>query len=153
MLKNNCSTARPPSRLQTRRSIVGQTLPAHPQDSGSGDADALIEKIATALGATTDVLGQTLPAHLQRSLGPEAHALAERIAAALGLTPAPVAFDRTTGVLPEWGRWQDVQRLFGIRRGTLYALKAEGKIRSARVHGCRLFDLASVRAYVNAQLQ
>ena len=30
-------------------------------------------------------------------------------------------------VLPEFGRWQDVQRLFGIKRGTLYNLIAEAK--------------------------
>jgi hypothetical protein len=73
--------------------------------------------------------------------------------AAPRFTTAPVALGSTTGVLPEWGRWRDVQRLFGIRRGTLYNLKAEKKIRSARVHGCRVFDLASVRAYVNSQLE
>jgi hypothetical protein len=87
---------------------------------------------------------------------PEAERIVARIvgtSAAPRLTSAPGAFDSTTGVLPEWGRWRDVQRLFGIKRGTLYNLKAERKVRSSRVLGCRLFDLASVRAHVLAQIQ
>jgi hypothetical protein len=68
-------------------------------------------------------------------------------------TTAPVQAADCSNVLPEWGRWRDVQRLFGIKKGTLYNLKAEGKIKSSRVRGCRLFDLASVRAYVNSQLE
>ena len=52
--------------------------------------------------------------------------------------------------LPEFGRWQDVQRLFGIKRGTLYNLVKEGRVKSVslrrkgNVHGCRLFYLASI---------
>lgn len=58
--------------------------------------------------------------------------------------------------LPEFGRWQDVQRLFGIKRGTLYNLVAEGQIKSVslrrrgNVHGCRLFYLASISDYLNS---
>lgn len=57
--------------------------------------------------------------------------------------------------LPEFGRWQDVQRLFGIKRGTLYNLVNEGLIKSValrrrgNVHGCRLFHLASINEYLN----
>jgi hypothetical protein len=60
---------------------------------------------------------------------------------------------------PEFGRWRDVQRLFGIKRGTLYNLMADGKVKSVvlrrtgNVHGCRLFHLASVSQYLNDQLQ
>ena len=58
--------------------------------------------------------------------------------------------------LPEFGRWQDVQQLFGIKRGTLYGLIAEGKIRSitlrkpGRKFGCRLIHLQSVRDFLQA---
>ena len=83
----------------------------------------------------------------------EAQSRVEKLAAVLGLTTTTARACDTTAVHQEWGRWRDIQRLFGICRGTLYTLKAEGKIRSARVHGCRLFDVASVRAYVNSQLQ
>lgn len=61
-----------------------------------------------------------------------------------------------THVLPEFGRWQDVQRLFGIKRGTLYNLMAEGKVKSVsmrrkgNIHGCRLFYLQSVRDYLHS---
>ena len=59
---------------------------------------------------------------------------------------------------PEFGRWRDVQRLFGIKRGTLYNLINEGKVKSVvlrrkgNVHGCRLFHLASISAYLNGLL-
>jgi hypothetical protein len=61
--------------------------------------------------------------------------------------------------LPEFGRWRDVERLFGIKRGTLYNLMAEGKVKSVvlrrkgNIHGCRLFHLASVSQYLNQLLE
>jgi hypothetical protein len=60
--------------------------------------------------------------------------------------------------LPEFGRWQDVQRLYGIKRGTLYNLVNEGQIKSValrrrgNVHGCRLFHLASISEYLNSMM-
>jgi hypothetical protein len=42
------------------------------------------------------------------------------------LTTEPIQPGETSGVLPEFGRWADVQRLFGIKRGTLYNLLADG---------------------------
>jgi len=56
--------------------------------------------------------------------------------------------------LPEFGRWRDVERLFGIKRGTLYNLMADGQVKSVvlrrkgYVHGCRLFNLESIRQYI-----
>ena len=47
-----------------------------------------------------------------------------------GLTTAPVLPGNTGGVFPEFGRWQDVRRIFGIKRGQLYLLMKEGRIRS-----------------------
>jgi hypothetical protein len=58
--------------------------------------------------------------------------------------------------IPEFGRWRDVERLFGIKRGTLYNLIAEGKVKSVvlrrrgNIHGCRLFHLASISEYLNS---
>jgi hypothetical protein len=52
-----------------------------------------------------------------------------------------------------------VERLFGIKRGTLYNLMAEGKVKSVilrhkgNVHGCRLIHLASVSQYLNQLLE
>ena len=65
-----------------------------------------------------------------------------------------VANTNSATTLPEFGRWQDVQRLFGIKRGTLYNLVNEGQIKSVslrrrgNVHGCRLFHLASINDYL-----
>ena len=59
-------------------------------------------------------------------------------------------------MLPEFGRWRDVQRLFGIKRGTLYNLVAEGRVKSismrrkGNAHGCRLFYLPGISHYLNS---
>jgi hypothetical protein len=61
--------------------------------------------------------------------------------------------------LPEFGRWRDVERLFGITRGTLYNLIGMGKVKSVvlrrkgNVHGCRLIYLASVSQYLNSLME
>jgi len=78
------------------------------------------------------------------------------------MTTEPInmqASSSASSLLPEFGRWRDVQRLFGIKRGTLYNLIAEGKIKSVvmrrkgNVHGCRLIHLASISQYLNGLLE
>ena len=74
--------------------------------------------------------------------------------------PCSTALGSGTGdcaqVLPEFGRWRDVQQMFGIKRGTLYRLIADGKIRSitlrepGRKFGRRLIHLQSVREHLHA---
>jgi len=60
----------------------------------------------------------------------------------------------TEGCLPEFGRIGDVNRLFGIKRGTLYNLINANKIRSVllrptgRQRGVRLIHLDSVRSHL-----
>ena len=75
------------------------------------------------------------------------------------MTTEPVNSQSTPSApsaLPEFGRWRDVERLFGIKRGTLYNLIAEGKVKSVvlrrkgNVHGCRLIHLMSVSEYLNS---
>jgi hypothetical protein len=67
--------------------------------------------------------------------------------------------DQNNTTLPEFGRWRDVERLFGITRGTLYNLIGMGKVKSVvlrrkgNVHGCRLIYLASVSQYLNSLMQ
>lgn len=69
-------------------------------------------------------------------------------------TTAPVQRGDFTGAAPEFGRTPDVTRTFGLRRGTLYNLHADGKIRGVLLRsrgqksGCRLWDLESVRRYI-----
>jgi hypothetical protein len=73
-------------------------------------------------------------------------------------TTLPVSLGATNSQIPEWGRWQDVQRLFGIKRGMAYILLAEGKIkgvslrRVGHLRGCRIFYLPSVATYLQSLL-
>ncbi len=75
------------------------------------------------------------------------------------LTTEPVAAVNTSQTLPEFGRVNDVQRLFGVKRGILYRWIADGKIKSVclrepgNVQGIRLIHLASVRDYINSHFQ
>jgi len=45
----------------------------------------------------------------------------------------------------EWGRWRDVQNVYGVKRGLLHLLCSEGKIRSVlirrrgNIHGTRYY--------------
>lgn len=70
------------------------------------------------------------------------------------MTFAPVRVGDCAGQLSEFGRWRDVERLYGIKRGSLYGLLVDGKIKGVllrirgRKSGVRLFDLASVRDYI-----
>ena len=74
-------------------------------------------------------------------------------------TVAPVQISCPSTNLSEFGRWQDVQRLFGIKRGTLYNLVAEGKVKSVSMrrkgnaYGCRLFHLESIRVYLHSLME
>jgi len=70
-------------------------------------------------------------------------------------TTKPVALGNCTDVMPEFGRFQDVQRLFGLKRGTIYNLIEEGHIKSVslrrrgQVKGVRLIYLQSVSDYLH----
>lgn len=78
---------------------------------------------------------------------------------ATSLTTAPVEAGSANGVMPEFGRWQDVQRLFGIKRGTLYNLVAAGMVKSVSLRrkgmkqGCRLFYLPGISATLKEMLE
>jgi hypothetical protein len=73
-------------------------------------------------------------------------------------TTAPVEPGNFTGATPEFGRAADLQKHFGIRRGTAYNLLADGKIRGVLLRikgkksGCRLFDMDSVRQFIRSQM-
>ena len=57
---------------------------------------------------------------------------------------------------PEFLRVKGVELMFGIKRRKLYALMAEGKIKSktlrsrGAVRGVRLIDIQSVREFINS---
>lgn len=69
----------------------------------------------------------------------------------------PVQPGNFNNVLPEFGRVADVTRQFGIKRGTAYNLLSDGKIKGVLLRvrgqksGVRLFEMASVRAYIHSQ--
>lgn len=73
-------------------------------------------------------------------------------------TSEPVQPGDFTGATPEFGRTKDIQWLFGIRRGTLYNLLADGKIKGCLLRvrgqksGVRLFEIDSVRRFVRSQM-
>ncbi len=58
--------------------------------------------------------------------------------------------------LPEFVGYQDARRLFGLSRSYLYRLADERRIRSVAIRkpgtlkGRRLFDCASIRAFLDA---
>jgi len=72
-----------------------------------------------------------------------------------GFTTKPIALGNCTDVMPEFGRFQDVQRLFGLKRPTVYNLIAEGLIKSVslrrrgQMKGVRLIYLQSVSEYLH----
>ncbi len=74
-------------------------------------------------------------------------------------TTAPVERGNLAGSTPEFGRVADVQKLYGIKRGSLYSLLADGKIKGVLLRvrgqksGIRLIDLASVGAFIRAQME
>ena len=73
-------------------------------------------------------------------------------------TTNPVQAGEFNGVMPEFGRTPDVERCFGIKKGTLYNLLEQGKIRgvvlrpSGHMKGVRLWDMASIRDYIYSQM-
>ena len=75
------------------------------------------------------------------------------------LTTAPVEAGDFTEVMPEFGRTPDVERYFGIKKGTLYNLHDQGKIkgvvlrRAGSLKGVRLWHMASVREYIFTQME
>lgn len=61
-------------------------------------------------------------------------------------------------ITPEFGRAGDVQKIFSLKRGTLYNLLADGKIRGVLLRvrgnksGVRLFDMESVRDFIRQSM-
>jgi hypothetical protein len=58
---------------------------------------------------------------------------------------------------PEWARERDITAQFGLTHMLLFNLRKEGKIRSlstkgdGKNYGARLFNVASIRAYLAGQ--
>ena len=74
-------------------------------------------------------------------------------------TIEPVLTGNSTGTMPEFGRCADVQRIFGLRRGTLYNLNRSGKIQGCLIRikgkssGVRLWDMGSIGNFIRGQMK
>lgn len=77
----------------------------------------------------------------------------------MGNTIETIQAGKFSDILPEFGRTADVQRHFGIKRGTLYNLHADGRVRGVvlrsrgQLTGVRLWDMASIRAYIEKSME
>ena len=73
------------------------------------------------------------------------------------LTTEPVQAGDFRGVIPEFGSTEDVRRHFGIKKGTLYNLHKQRKVRGKVLRvtgdfkGVRIWDMGSVRAFIHSQ--
>lgn len=80
------------------------------------------------------------------------------VAKQTSLTTDPVRPGNFTDSLPEFGRTADVTRLFGLKRGSLYNLANDGKIRGCLLRvrgsksGVRLWHMPSVRDFIFSQM-
>lgn len=78
--------------------------------------------------------------------------------ASANTTTAPITPGDGGANLPEFGRCDDVRKLFGLKRGYTYQLINAGKIKSVCLRkpgaktGCRLIHLQSVRDFLLKQL-
>ena len=67
--------------------------------------------------------------------------------------------DAVAALLPEFGRVGDVERIFALKRGLTYRAIKNGDIKSVVIRqkgaktGARLIHLASVRDWLNRQMQ
>jgi hypothetical protein len=77
----------------------------------------------------------------------------------LNITDSPVTAGNCKDILPEFGRTEDVTRLFGIRRGSLYNLWKKRKVRSVlwriegSTSGVRLWFLPGIRQTLIAMMK
>ena len=73
------------------------------------------------------------------------------------LTTQPIQAGDFSGTAQEFGRTEHVARQFGIKRGTLYNLYGDGKVRGCvlrvrgKQKGVRLWDMQSIRDYIRSQ--
>ncbi len=74
-------------------------------------------------------------------------------------TTEPVKPGWTSQISPEFLRTDDVRKVFGIRRGSLYGLASQGKIKSCLLRirgnrlGIRLWSVDSIRAHIEQQMR
>jgi hypothetical protein len=76
-----------------------------------------------------------------------------------GLSMATPAFTTDIKLDPEFAGYKKIRELFDLSRTHLYRLSCEGRVRSVclrergKIRGRRLYDVQSVRNYLNANLE
>ena len=77
----------------------------------------------------------------------------------VSLTAQPIQAAESSTLQPEYLRSKDVERIFSIKRGVLYGLLADGKVKgvllrcSGEKSGVRLFAVDSIRSFITSQMQ
>jgi hypothetical protein len=72
-------------------------------------------------------------------------------------TTEPIQAGDFGSVIPEFGSTDDVRRHFGIKKGTLYNLHKQRKVRgkvlrvTGEFKGVRIWDMGSVRTFIHSQ--
>ena len=75
------------------------------------------------------------------------------------LTTAPVQPGDFQKSDAEFGRTADVQRQYGLKRGSLYNLLLDGKVRGVLLRvrgkksGVRLWDMGSIREFIRGEME
>ena len=73
------------------------------------------------------------------------------------IPPSGLSKENTSFIEPEFLRVKDVEKMFGLKRGKLYALIREGAVISkslrtrGTIRGVRLVSVDSLRNYINSQ--
>jgi len=74
-------------------------------------------------------------------------------------TTQPVEPGDASNFSPEYLRTGDVQKVFGIRRGSLYGLAELGKVKGCLLRirgqrlGVRLWSVHSIRSYIHSEME
>ena len=75
-----------------------------------------------------------------------------------GTTVEPVKPGDASNLTPEFLRTEDVRKIFGIKRGSLYGLAKLGLVKSCLLRirgnrlGVRLWSVDSIRGYIREQM-
>jgi hypothetical protein len=73
-------------------------------------------------------------------------------------TSEPIQSGNFAATTAEFGRTEDVEKIYGLKRGTLYNLFSQRKIRGSllrikgQLSGVRLWDMGSIRQYIEAEM-
>lgn len=115
------------------------------------DPPTLAARDRVCLALSEDIQASECEAALQ--VGHTAHARRMK-----KTTIEPITAGDFSGFTPEFGRFRDVERCYGVKRGTAYNLLRDGKIKGVLLRvrgkksGVRLISMQSVREFINSMM-